>query len=90
VIQGDGINYRTVETILARTTAAGFSAQNVAFGMGGGLLQVPYIKNSKLITVQKVNRDTMSFATKLCHIYYADGVARYIRVLRNQLTYAAT
>lgn len=36
--------------------------QAVAFGMGGGLLQ-------------KVNRDTMSFATKLSHIVYADGSA---------------
>lgn len=36
--------------------------QSVAFGMGGGLLQ-------------KVNRDTMSFATKLSHIVYADGTA---------------
>ena len=35
-------------------------AQAVAFGMGGGLLQ-------------KVNRDTMSFATKLSHVTYADG-----------------
>jgi hypothetical protein len=35
---------------------AGFSLQSVAFGMGGGLLQ-------------KVNRDTMSFATKLSHIH---------------------
>lgn len=34
--------------------------QAVAFGMGGGLLQ-------------KVNRDTMSFATKLSHVTYADG-----------------
>ncbi len=34
--------------------------QAVAFGMGGGLLQ-------------KVNRDTLSFATKLSHIVYADG-----------------
>ncbi len=33
--------------------------------MGGGLLQ-------------KVNRDTMQFATKLCHIVYADGSARDI------------
>lgn len=31
--------------------------------MGGGLLQ-------------KVHRDTMSFATKLCHMAYADGGAR--------------
>ena len=35
-------------------------SQAVAFGMGGGLLQ-------------KVNRDTMSFATKLSHVVYADG-----------------
>eukprot|EP00878_Enallax_costatus_P013676 GHUV01014300.1.p1 GENE.GHUV01014300.1~~GHUV01014300.1.p1 ORF type:complete len:184 (+),score=64.20 GHUV01014300.1:39-554(+) len=42
--------------------AAGFSAENVAFGMGGGLLQ-------------RVNRDTMSFATKLSHVVYADGRA---------------
>ena len=34
--------------------------QAVAFGMGGGLLQ-------------KVNRDTLSFATKLSHVVYADG-----------------
>ena len=33
--------------------------------MGGGLLQ-------------KVNRDTMSFATKLSHIVYADGSQRDI------------
>jgi len=44
---------------------AGFSATNVAFGMGGGLLQ-------------KVNRDTMSFATKLSYIKYADGKVRDI------------
>ena len=34
--------------------------QAVAFGMGSGLLH-------------KVNRDTMSFATKLSHIAYTDG-----------------
>ena len=34
--------------------------QATAFGMGGGLLQ-------------RVNRDTMSFATKLSHIVYKDG-----------------
>jgi nicotinic acid phosphoribosyltransferase len=51
-IQGDGINMQSVKTILDAVLKEGFSAQNVAFGMGGGLLQ-------------KVNRDTMSFATKL-------------------------
>jgi len=64
-IQGDGINYHTVRDILDATCAAGFSAQNVAFGMGGGLLQ-------------RVNRDTMSFATKLSFIRYADGSQREV------------
>lgn len=44
----------------ARVLTAQCTLQSVAFGMGGGLLQ-------------KVNRDTMSFATKLSHITYADG-----------------
>lgn len=63
VIQGDGICINTIKDILDHVLAEGFSATNVAFGMGGGLLQ-------------KVNRDTMSFATKLCHMEYADGARR--------------
>lgn len=62
-IQGDGINFNSVKKILDAVLAEGFSAQNVAFGMGGGLLQ-------------KVNRDTMSFATKLSFIEYASGECR--------------
>lgn len=54
VIQGDGIDHVVLERILDATLEAGFSAQNVAFGMGGGLLQ-------------KVNRDTLSFACKLSY-----------------------
>ena len=52
VLQGDGIEYKTVKKILKAVLDNKYSAQNIAFGMGGGLLQ-------------KVNRDTMSFATKL-------------------------
>ena len=63
VIQGDGINHFTVRDILKAVTDAGWSAVNVAFGMGGGLLQ-------------RHNRDTMSMATKLCQIEYADGRVR--------------
>jgi nicotinic acid phosphoribosyltransferase len=54
VIQGDGIDYKVIARILEAVLAEGFSAENVAFGMGGGLLQ-------------KLNRDTMAFATKLCY-----------------------
>jgi len=63
VLAGDGIDFETLKQILAAVLRAGFSAESVAFGMGGGLLQ-------------KVNRDTMSFATKLCHIQLADGTER--------------
>ena len=59
VIQGDGINIHTIKAILDAAKQNGFSALNIVFGMGGGLLQ-------------KVDRDTMSFATKLSYIAYAD------------------
>lgn len=62
VIQGDGVGIKTISKILDGVLEAGYSAQSVAFGMGGGLLQ-------------KVNRDTMSFAVKLNHVVYADGTA---------------
>jgi len=51
LIQGDGINEHSVEHILDKITDFGFSTDNVAFGMGGELLQTP-------------NRDTMKFAMK--------------------------
>lgn len=51
VIQGDGINVASIPQILDAVLAAGFSATNIAFGMGGGLLQ-------------QVNRDTLRFAYK--------------------------
>lgn len=55
VIQGDGIDYNIIKQILEATYTAGYSVQNVAFGMGAGLLH-----NHK--------RDTLSFATKLCEV----------------------
>jgi nicotinamide phosphoribosyltransferase len=51
VIQGDGVNRQSIGAILATLAGAGFSADNVAFGMGGALLQ-------------QVNRDTLQFAFK--------------------------
>jgi len=65
VIQGDGVHLNSLAEILDHVVKSGYSAQNVAFGMGGGLLQ-------------KVNRDTMSFATKLSFIEYSDGSKRDI------------
>jgi nicotinamide phosphoribosyltransferase len=62
VIQGDGIGYRDIRRILRAVVDAGYSPESVAFGMGGGLLQ-------------RMDRDTLGLATKLCHIVYADGTA---------------
>ncbi|KAI9216931.1 nicotinate phosphoribosyltransferase family-domain-containing protein [Blastocladiella britannica] len=63
VIQGDGINDAMLVKILVAVEQAGYAADSVAFGMGGGLLQ-------------KVNRDTMSFATKLNYVVDMDGTKR--------------
>lgn len=51
VLQGDGINHQTIRSILYTITLAGYSADNVAFGQGGALLQI-------------VNRDDQKFALK--------------------------
>lgn len=51
VIQGDGINEQSIRGILMNLKFAGYSADNVAFGMGGALLQ-------------QMNRDTQAFAMK--------------------------
>ncbi|MEQ8400746.1 MAG: nicotinate phosphoribosyltransferase [Roseitalea porphyridii] len=60
VIQGDGINPRTIRVLLEAMAERGWSAENLAFGMGAGLLQ-------------KVNRDTLRFAMKANSRQDADG-----------------
>lgn len=60
VIQGDGVDYEMIVAILDKLAKAGWSADNLAFGSGGGLLQ-------------KVNRDTQKFAFK-CSSATVNGV----------------
>lgn len=55
VIQGDGVNIDSIGEILESMKQAGWSADNIAFGMGGALLQ-------------GVNRDTQEFAFKCSNI----------------------
>lgn len=55
VIQGDGVNYESIIEILDMMVEEGFSVENIAFGMGGALLQ-------------KVDRDTQKFAIKCSSI----------------------
>ncbi len=62
VIQGDGVEYDSIGDILENLKQHGWSADNIAFGMGGGLLQ-------------KLNRDTQKFAFK-CSSAVVNGEAR--------------
>jgi len=62
VIQGDGIDFAMLDRILYAMKSAGYSADNIAFGSGGGLLQ-------------KLNRDTLRFAFK-CAAVTVDGIER--------------
>ena len=60
LIQGDGVNELSIRSILGAFMAMGWSADNIAFGMGGALLQI-------------VNRDTQRFAMK-CSSIQINGV----------------
>lgn len=53
LIQGDGVNTKTVLEILAEIKRKGWSADNVTFGSGGALLQ-------------RMDRDTQKIAFKCC------------------------
>lgn len=62
VIQGDGVNLGSIQEILNAMISRGYSGSNIAFGMGGALLQ-------------KVDRDTFGFAMKASEAV-VDGVKR--------------
>lgn len=64
VIQGDGCTIKSIPKICANLKANGYSIENVAFGMGGGLLQ-------------KLDRDTFKWAMKCCAIV-VDGEQRSV------------
>lgn len=65
VIQGDGVNYESIGLVLDMMVHEGFSVENIAFGMGGALLQ-------------KVDRDTQKFAFK-CSSITIDGKERDVK-----------
>lgn len=70
LIQGDGVNPTSIREILERLKTTGFAADNIAFGMGGALLQ-------------QLNRDTQQFAMK-CSAARIDG--RWIDVYKDPVT----
>jgi len=64
VIQGDGIDRHSLPRVISAIERAGWSADNLAFGSGGGLLQ-------------SVTRDTQRFAFK-CSAVEVGGVWREV------------
>ena len=70
IIQGDGVNEQSIRAILERLKTEGFSASNIAFGIGGALLQ-------------KIDRDTLKFAYK-CSAIVSDG--QLIEVYKQPIT----
>ncbi len=70
LIQGDGVNEHTIRCILGSFQAYGYSADNIAFGMGGALLQ-------------QVDRDTQKFAMK-CSAAQING--QWIDVQKDPVT----
>lgn len=70
VIQGDGINHESIQDILETIMDEGFSADNVAFGQGGALLQ-------------QLDRDTLKFAMK-CSAAMING--EWVNVYKDPIT----
>lgn len=75
VIQGDGVTLRSMRSILNGLKAHRYSADNVAFGQGGALLQV-------------VNRDDQRFAMKASAVQIRgdDGQLRWRDVYKDPAT----
>jgi nicotinamide phosphoribosyltransferase len=67
VIQGDGIDYESIQSIYQALMSKGISAENLVLGMGGALLQ-------------KVNRDTQKFALKCS---YAEVNGKIVNVQKS-------
>jgi nicotinamide phosphoribosyltransferase len=65
VIQSDGVSIQDIQMILGRLEGMGFSAENISFGMGSGLLH-------------KINRDTLSFTMRASAVQNAAGAWRDI------------
>ena len=73
VIQGDGIDPASLDDILRRLKVAGWSADNIAFGSGGGLLQ------------KDINRDTLKHAFK-CSYMEMKGYEEGFDVYKDPIT----
>lgn len=75
LIQGDGVNLDLINTILTTMQQYGYSAENIAFGMGGALLQGNFESS--------LNRDSFKFAIK-CSAIVKGG--KFSTVSKNPVT----
>lgn len=74
LIQGDGVDYAMLGKVLDAMKQVGWSANNIGFGSGGGLLQ-------------KLNRDTQRNAFKCSQIVVGDDVTvEYRDVYKRPIT----
>ncbi|QBX06526.1 nicotinamide phosphoribosyl transferase [Burkholderia phage BcepSaruman] len=71
VIQGDGVNRDSIIAILRALELHGFSAENVAFGMGGALLQA-------------TNRDVLGHAQKASAV--TNGREAWTGIMKDPIT----
>lgn len=74
LLQGDGIDRMTGRTIAANFVAAGYAADQIVLGSGGGLLQA-------------VTRDTMKWAQKASAVLRpVDGELRWVGIVKDPIT----
>ena len=75
LIQGDGVNELTIRSILGAFMSLGWSADNIAFGMGGASLQ-------------QLDRDTQRFAMKCSAVGVrnTDGSLTWVPVQKDPIT----
>ncbi len=71
LIQGDGVSLSLAKSILSAMKKNGFSAENIAFGMGGALLQGNHESS--------INRDSFKFAIKCSAIKRGDSLIGVIK-----------
>lgn len=65
IIWGDGIDPNMISNILLEFSAQGYDPRNFAFGSGGDLMQ-------------KLNRDSLKFAFKMCAIGFKESTIDYV------------
>lgn len=74
IVQGDGVDYKSISEICQYMDMAKWSLDNITFGMGGALHQ-------------KLNRDSQGFAQKCCaKLIDENGIEKWIPIQKDPIT----